>query len=397
MKPTKECESGYVGDADLIGIATSTFSNVKILHRSIMSTSATAERYGHKWFIKSLPQGNTSTTANQRLLKEFEILTSLRHSGIVTATSLEEIEGLGLSIVMEWVEGENLDAYLKNKKPALKERQQLAFRIVQAVAYIHSRGIVHRDLKPANIMVRRNSNTPAIVDFGLADTDSYTLLKQPGGTEGYMSPETQAMHDAAASDDIYSLGIILKLLLPECKTVIQRCLMPESKRYVNGENLLKALRGYFSFRKNLWLGTVVLIFLGILTVMGFEIIGLHKVKDSDVANITATQSKRHQTELNRVIENGVSIVEAIFRVYDANQMHTLINEGSSVGSINETVIQTIASSLDNYFSGLGNTLSAEDLSFVKGEVQKEEQRLYNEWQNNVLYGEESNKESLSAH
>lgn len=387
MKPTDECESGYVGDAELIGVATPSFSNVKILHRSAMSTSAIAERYGHRWFIKSLPQGNTSTIASQRLLKEFEILTALRHSGIVAAVALEEIDGLGLSIVMEWVEGENLDAYLKNKKPTLKERQQLAIRIVEAVAYIHSRGIVHRDLKPANIMVRRNGDSPVIVDFGLADTDSYTMLKQPGGTEGYMSPETQAMRHASTSDDIYSLGIILKELLPECKTVIRRCLMPASKRYANGEKLLKALHGYLSFHKKMWLGVVALLVLGILTVMAFEIDGLQKEKDRDIATITEAQTATHKAELNRVVKNGVNIAEAIFRVYDANQIHTLISEGSSVDEINDTVLQTLASSLDNYFSGLENSLSSEDLSFVQEQVHKEERRLYQDWKTNVLYGE----------
>lgn len=387
MKPTDECESGYVGDAELIGIVGSSFSNVKILHRSAMSVTAAAERYGHRWFIKSLPQGNTSTTANQRLLKEFEILTSLRYSGIVTATALEEIDGLGLSIVMEWVKGENLDTYLKNKKPTFKERQQLAIRIVEAVAYMHSRGIVHRDLKPANIMVRRNGDTPVIVDFGLADTDTYTLLKQPGGTEGYMSPETQAMHEVSSSDDIYSLGIILKEMLPECKPVIRRCLMPAGKRYANGEKLLSALHGNLSFLKKLWLGVVALLIVGIMTVMAFEIDGIQKEKDRDIATITEAQTATHKAELNRVVKNSVNIAEAIFRVYDAKQIHILINEGNSMEAINKMILQTLDTSLDNYFTGLKYSLSKEDLSFVKGQVRKEEQRLYKDWKTNVLYGE----------
>ena len=86
----------------------------------------------------------------------------------------------------------------------------MALEIVKAVAYVHSLQAVHRDLKPSNIMITRNGSQVKLINFGLSDTDSFVILKQPAGTKGYVSPEQSRGSVTDERNDIYSLGIILQ-------------------------------------------------------------------------------------------------------------------------------------------------------------------------------------------
>ena len=57
--------------------------------------------------------------------------------------------------------------------------KQIARQLLLVMEYVHEQQIVHRDLKPANIMIARNGGTLKLIDFGLSDADSYTILKSP--------------------------------------------------------------------------------------------------------------------------------------------------------------------------------------------------------------------------
>ncbi len=95
--------------------------------------------------------------------------------------------------------------------------------------------VVHRDLKPSNMMVTRNGSVLKLIDFGLADADSYAILKEPAGTDGYVSPEQQKGGPTDVRNDIYSVGVILdkmKLNL-SYRLGLKRCLRPLEERYPN--------------------------------------------------------------------------------------------------------------------------------------------------------------------
>lgn len=119
------------------------------------------------------------------------------------------------------------------KSPKLKERRRLAWQLLNAVDDIHRAQVVHRDLKPSNIMITRNGYQLKIIDFGLADSDSYCWLKQAAGKAGYSSPEQLATGGADDRNDIYSLGVLLRYLrIGTCyRSVISRCLGPIGNRY----------------------------------------------------------------------------------------------------------------------------------------------------------------------
>ena len=83
------------------------------------------------------------------------------------------------------------------------------------LAAAHAEGVVHRDLKPNNIMLEANGRV-VVMDFGLARSQSQTLMTQTGAVMGtllYMSPEQAKGEKADGRSDIFTMGIILYELL----------------------------------------------------------------------------------------------------------------------------------------------------------------------------------------
>ncbi|MCP9574798.1 hypothetical protein NNC53_15025, partial [Prevotella copri] len=74
---------------------------------------------------------------------------------------------------------------------------------------------------------------------GLSDTDDFTILKQPAGTPGYISPEQIVSQQADIRNDIFSIGCILEKILPSkpYTAIIKRCKTPIAQRYANVDEL----------------------------------------------------------------------------------------------------------------------------------------------------------------
>ena len=234
--------SGYLLDS-FEGISRQ-FTDVTILNTSKVNIVAKAKRYGRWWLLKGLNKQVANETAYiQRLRKELELLMQLEHPFVVSTVGLEMVEDLGNCIVMEYVEGTTLKEWLREKH-TYKDRKRIAIQLGEAVDYIHTKGIVHRDLKPENIIITKNGNNVKLTDFGLADSCSYAILKQPAGTPQYMSPEQMQTAVADVRNDIYSLGIVYSEmnLGYGFKHIIRRCLKPIELRYQNVSELRTAIR-----------------------------------------------------------------------------------------------------------------------------------------------------------
>lgn len=273
--------SGFLSDTDVIAEMTSTFADVEVVSRGSSFFTARATRYGRRWILKGInPESADDVLARQQLLKEFEILSSLSHPGIVRFSGIEEVDGLGLCIIMEWIEGPTLEEALKQGVFSRHDRRRLMLEIVEAVAYLHSKGVVHRDLKPSNIMVRQNGLSAVIIDFGLADTDAFTVVKYPAGTKGYVSERQQQADTPDTSDDVYSLGVVMSSLYPEYGAIVRRCKSCLGKRYANASKLLQAFRRRSRLGRRIIYASVAAAAICVIATLSYHNLGLRSSVDN---------------------------------------------------------------------------------------------------------------------
>lgn len=308
--------SGYLSDS-FEGIS-QTFTDVEILATSEVNVVAKAKRYGRWWLLKGLRKEVAGEAGyQQRLRKEFEILMQLQHPGVVMAVGLEDVEVLGLCIVMEYVDGVTLKEWL-TEKPTRQMRLRVVQEIIDAVSYLHTKGIVHRDLKPANIIVTGNGSHVKLIDFGLADTDSHTILKQPAGTPTYMSPEQIQTAVADGRNDIYSLGIIMQQMELGWRYhyIINRCLRPIEQRYQQMGDLQHAIHSTNSRIRNVavWLG--VLLIMALILLLGMQM-RRAKEQDEKLVAIHATYQQQLGAQQQKLKQLADSTTE--LRLYNQQQ------------------------------------------------------------------------------
>jgi serine/threonine protein kinase len=170
--------------------------------------------------LKLIRRGLNSEDIVRHFQREEHLLASLNHPNIA------QLYGSGLTadgvpfFVMEYVEGQRLDDYCKDRKLETKERLQLFRKVCSAVTYAHQRLVIHRDLKPANVRVTAEGE-PKLLDFGIAkliDVDNaqssgMTLTLQGVMTPEYASPEQVRGESMTTASDVYSLGVVLYKLL----------------------------------------------------------------------------------------------------------------------------------------------------------------------------------------
>ena len=172
-----------------------------------------ARRWGRYYVLKGLASEHRNDPAMREYLsKEYQIGVQLDHHNIVRVNSLEEDPKAGLCIVMEYVDGQNLDEWLATK-PSAAARKRIFQQIMDAMAYCHDRQIWHLDLKPSNILITHDGLTAKIIDFGLSDNSGFAF-RQTGGTRKYAAPEQLAGQTADHRSDIYALGGLLKRMFP---------------------------------------------------------------------------------------------------------------------------------------------------------------------------------------
>ncbi|HNZ65819.1 MAG: serine/threonine protein kinase [Planctomycetes bacterium] len=151
--------------------------------------------------------------AMERFFQEIRILHSLSHENIVGFHKIGVCDET-IFIVMEYVQGTDLDKFLRKKAPLTEQHSlKLLIPILEALVHAYSRHIVHLDLKPANILLVANTEQPKIGDFGLAKFSTEDNNEQTFGTPAYMSPEQILQKKLDIRADIYAVGSILYQML----------------------------------------------------------------------------------------------------------------------------------------------------------------------------------------
>lgn len=158
-----------------------------------------------------LPNLEADPELADRFIREIKVQASLDHPNIAALHTAQRAGGQ-LLMLMEFVEGETVEAMLRRGPLPLRDGVHYIRQVLLALGYAHSRGIIHRDIKPANMMVTP-SGVVKLMDFGIARVAADRRLTQTGRTVGslyYMSPEQiNGAVNLDARSDLYSLGISL--------------------------------------------------------------------------------------------------------------------------------------------------------------------------------------------
>lgn len=155
-RPTSGFVAGFGGECGFSGAQhDSGFSNISEVYvsKSGFSRLLSAVRYGKRYMLKCLkPDFAFTPVYRQALMKEFEIGLQLDHPNICRTISMEPVEELGECIVMEYVDGENLETAVASGTFTEEKARKIAAQLLDAMEYMHAKQTVHRDIKPSNIM-----------------------------------------------------------------------------------------------------------------------------------------------------------------------------------------------------------------------------------------------------
>jgi serine/threonine-protein kinase len=173
---------------------------VKILHPKLANRKDLVSRFG----------------------REARAMSHLTHPNTVKVFLYGELDDGSLYIIMEFLDGKNLNQTVRAEGPFPVERAlPVIIQVCHALEEAHRAGIIHRDLKPENIFLCQSAGLkdfPKVLDFGLAKVTERemrpgsVILTQEGmvfGTPEFMSPEQAQGKTLTPASDQYSLAVIL--------------------------------------------------------------------------------------------------------------------------------------------------------------------------------------------
>lgn len=206
-------------------------------------TCTIEKRYGRLLMKKRLrEQLRGDERYRSALQKEFETGFSLDHPGVV-----RYVERGDDYLLMEYVDGETLDAFAANNPDFFKSRRnvdRLVGQLLDAVGYLHSHHVLHLDLKPQNVMVTRADRSVRLVDLGFCYTDAFP--DTTGHSDRFAAPEQiTGEHAVDCRTDIYAIGRILQTMpcADRLRTVVRRCTQADmERRYQTVAEVSAALR-----------------------------------------------------------------------------------------------------------------------------------------------------------
>ena len=196
------------------------------------------EHDGKQFFFKTY--SNDSSFTRKLLRREYELSAGLQHPNIATALLFGSFAAGRDGILMEYVDGRTLTEFLA-ENPSKAQKRKIFAEILDAVGYLHKKGIIHNDLKPDNILISNQGDTLRLIDLGLSDDDAHYLIKTPGFSSDYAAPELKENRRSDTRSDVFSLGLLMKLLFQNrYRHIRRRCTLSNPKRRYRDAEALAA-------------------------------------------------------------------------------------------------------------------------------------------------------------
>lgn len=312
--------------------------------------------YGKLHFLKKLKKEHEDNILfREALRKEFEIGFRLEHPNIVRYVSFHDDE-----ILMEYVDGEDLLAFLKNHPTYFEDAEhfdKFVGQLLSALQYLHDNQVLHLDLKPENIMLTRIGYDVKVVDLGCCYSD--TFVDSTGYTTQYAAPEQLAGRKVDVRTDIYAVGKILELLPhpPVYNKVIKRCLNKNPQnRYPSIADLKAALATKKIVRKNMmWVASITVVvfsFLLLSFVFKFSSVPNPAIKNTSVQEEADTikhliqnpQKSKNPTANPIVVQNSRPAVSTVRQNVKSQNWQKEMD-----AALDKAYRQTISSFCDSIF------------------------------------------------
>ncbi len=198
--------------------------------------------------IKRSEDRENDDAATARFEQEARITASLTSQHTVTVFDFGILDDGTCYFVMELLDGDDLDGFLKQNRRLPPEAViEILLQVCDSLHEAHEAGLVHRDLKPANIFIARmgcDDHVVKVLDFGLvalagkrrADEGRGERLTMAGfvqGTPGFMAPEQIRDEPLDRRSDVYALGCVAFWLLTGRGVFVASNLMDELRQHLD--------------------------------------------------------------------------------------------------------------------------------------------------------------------
>ncbi len=189
-----------------------------------LGSTVGAEGFSRRVAIKRVLPGFSENPAFAKMfIDEARISSRLVHPNIVSVVDFDRDPDGRLYLVMELVEGKDLDELGASGPLPVPVVIYVISEVLRGLGHAHDlpvsadamRGIVHRDVSPHNVLLSWEGAVK-VSDFGIAkarSASSATASEMIKGKPAYMSPEQANGESLDGRSDLFAVGIMLWELL----------------------------------------------------------------------------------------------------------------------------------------------------------------------------------------
>lgn len=204
-----------------------------------------------KWRIEKrlTPEYEFQPIQRSSLEREFEIGYQLEHPNIVRYLELRKTEQGVPYIIMEYVDGMNLQEYMQSDENCTKKDFSDIFSsLLSALSYLQQNQIYHLDIKPENIVVTYKEHIPKLIDFGISNNDTYQTSL--GATKQYSTDEHIDYSKVSSKTDMYSFAKTMKAFADKKqialsrveKKILQLCSQEDPQKRLDARTALQVMQ-----------------------------------------------------------------------------------------------------------------------------------------------------------